>query len=46
METETHLAIAVRLGFVDHERVTVADELVQDVGRLLNGLIRSIKVDV
>ena len=43
METETHLAIAIRLGFVEHERAAVAHDLIQHVGRLLNGLIRALQ---
>jgi four helix bundle protein len=41
-ETETHLVIAVRLGFLPREEAQRAGDLVQEVGRLLNGLINSL----
>lgn len=40
-ETETHLLLAVRLGYVTQVEIAQAWELLQDAGRLLNGLIRS-----
>jgi four helix bundle protein len=41
-ESETHLLIASRLGYITDEAVTPGWALCQDVGRLLNGLIRSL----
>jgi four helix bundle protein len=41
-ETETHLQIASRLGYVQDEAVAAIWALCQEVGRLLNGLIRSL----
>jgi len=41
-EAETHLQIAVRLGYLDRDRAKQVWALFQDVGRLLNGLIRSL----
>ena len=43
MELETQLAIAVRLEYSNREEAIPLWELTQDVGRLLNGLIRSLK---
>ncbi len=40
-ETETHLLIAIRLTCVRKEQVRKAWELAQQVGHMLNGLIRS-----
>ncbi len=42
MEVETHLQIAVRLQYLDREQVKNTWALLQEVGRLLNGLIRSL----
>jgi len=44
-ETETHLQIASRLGYVQDEAVAPIWALCQDVGRLLNGLIRSLTTE-
>ena len=43
LETETHLLIAVRLDYLNRDQVKPIWELLQDVGRLLNGLIRSLE---
>ncbi len=41
-EVKTYVEIAVRLEYVEREQVKDAWALMQEVGRLLNGLIRSI----
>jgi len=42
-ELETHLAIAVRLGFLDRENAMDAWNLSQSVGQMLTKLIRSLE---
>jgi four helix bundle protein len=42
-ETETHLYIAARLGYLDKQKFDEAWDLCQQVGRLLNGLIRHLE---
>src|SRR5207253_2763690 len=42
-ELETHLQIAVRLDYLNREQAKQAWLLLQEVGRLLNGLIRSLE---
>lgn len=44
-EAETQLQIAVRLGYATRDQVGGCWSLLQDVGRLLNGLIRSLRSD-
>lgn len=41
-EAETHLQIAVRLGYIKRDQAKQVWALFQEVGRLLNGLIRSL----
>jgi four helix bundle protein len=43
MEVETHLQIAVRLNYLNPDQAKVAWLLLQEAGRLLNGLIRSLE---
>lgn len=43
METETHLQIAERLGYVDAEKCGQVLEKTGEVGRMLNGLIASLE---
>jgi len=43
MELETHLAIALRLKFIDDDTLRETWGLAQEVGRLLNGLIRALE---
>ncbi|MEX0653143.1 MAG: four helix bundle protein [Phycisphaeraceae bacterium] len=43
MELETHLTIAVRLGYVDREQAAPVWQLAQRVGQMLTQLIRSLK---
>ena len=45
METETHIEVALRLRMIEHNEVQSIHGLIQDVGRLLNGLIRSMGTD-
>src|SRR5438105_292586 len=42
-ETETHLLIAIRLGYLDRGQAKPTWSLLQEVGRLLSGLIRSLE---
>ena len=42
-ETETHLLIAIRLGYLQKEGAEETWRLLQEVGRLLNGLIRALR---
>ena len=42
MEVETHLEIAVRLDYLTRDQITEAREISAEVGRILNGLIRSL----
>ena len=41
-ELETQMEIALRLGYVNEEQIADTQSLSQEVGRLLNGLIRSL----
>jgi four helix bundle protein len=43
MEVETLLQVAVRVGYLDRTQVKAAWARLQEVGRLLNGLIRSLE---
>jgi four helix bundle protein len=43
MELETHLLVAGRLGYVQQEQVGRICEMTGEVGRMLAGLIRSLK---
>lgn len=43
MEVETQVQIAVRLGYVERDTCRQVWQLSQEVGRLLGGLIRSLK---
>jgi four helix bundle protein len=42
-EVETQLLIAIRLGYVEAEACTEAFALAEEVGRLMNGLSRSLE---
>ena len=44
MEVETHLQIAVRLNYLSRDQVKATWTLLQETGRLLNGLIRSLEI--
>ena len=43
MEVETHLQIALQLGFIDGQTLNSHLERSQEVGRMLNGLMRSLR---
>ncbi|HEY1011218.1 MAG TPA: four helix bundle protein [Herpetosiphonaceae bacterium] len=43
METETHLELALRLEYINQSQLASIQRLLQEVGRLLNGLIRSLR---
>ncbi|OYV99766.1 MAG: hypothetical protein B7Z61_14075 [Acidobacteria bacterium 37-71-11] len=43
METETHLELAVRLGFLRQEETEKAAALSREAGRILNGLISALR---
>ncbi len=43
MEVETHLALAARLKFVTREQALQSWRILQDVGKMLNKLIRSLE---
>ncbi|MBM3188245.1 MAG: four helix bundle protein [Chloroflexi bacterium] len=42
-ELETHLQLAVRLGYLTEEGIERTWGLAQEVGRLLNGLLRALR---
>ena len=43
METEAHIRIAIRLGFITQDESKRSLELIQHTGRLISGLISSVK---
>jgi four helix bundle protein len=43
LELDTHLELALRLGYINDGQHFAMQEKVDEVGRLLNGLLRSIK---
>jgi four helix bundle protein len=45
MELDTHLELALRIGYLDAEQHGLIQEDLNEVGRLLNGLMRSISSD-
>lgn len=46
LELDTHLELALRLQYLSKENHRVAQERLWQVGRLLNGLLRSLKLPV
>jgi len=42
MEVETQIELTVRLGYLDREQIRIAWSLAQEVGKLLNSLLRSL----
>ena len=42
-ELETHIALAVRLGFVGREEAAIIWNMAQEVGKMLPGMIRSLQ---
>jgi four helix bundle protein len=43
LEAETHLQIAARLGYVEAEPVNLLLDLASEIGKMLNGLMTSLK---
>jgi four helix bundle protein len=43
LELDTHLEIALRLGYIEQKKYQPVQDQIQEVGRILNGLIRSIE---
>ena len=43
LELETHLEIALRLGYIEEKKYQPVQDQIQEVGRILNGLLRSIE---
>jgi four helix bundle protein len=46
MELETHLELASRLGYLAHEKYGELHGQLHEVGRLVNGLLRSLSADL
>ena len=46
LELETHLELAFRLGYLNTEQQRALEERSHEVGRLLNGLLRSLTPDL
>jgi len=46
MELDTHLELALRIGHLNVEQHTAVKAKLDEVGRLLNGLMRSITSDI
>jgi|SRR6267378_4473720 len=46
MELDTHLELALRVGYINEEQHTVIRAKLDEVGRVLNGLMRSINSDI
>jgi len=43
LELDTHLEIALRLGYIEQKNYQPVQDQIQEVGRILNGLLRSIE---
>ena len=46
MELDTHLELALRVGYLNEEKHTAVRTKFDEVGRVLNGLMRSISSDI
>lgn len=46
MELDTHLELALRVGYINVEQHAAIREKLDEVGRILNGLMRSITSDI
>lgn len=46
LELDTHLEVAFQLGYIDNVQHSNLKEILNEVGRLLNGLIRSISSNI
>ncbi len=42
-ELETHIALAVRLGFAERDEAVVIWDLAQEVGKMMSGMVRSLQ---
>jgi len=43
LELDTHWEIALRLGYIEQKKYQPVQDQIQEVGRILNGLLRSIE---
>ncbi len=46
MELDTHLELALRVGYIDAKLHSTVRTKLDEVGRVLNGLMRSISPDI
>ncbi|HEV7475092.1 MAG TPA: four helix bundle protein [Pyrinomonadaceae bacterium] len=46
MELDTHLELALRVGYLNEDQHTAVRAKLDEVGRILNGLMRSISSDI
>ncbi len=46
MELDTHLELALRVGYLNEDKHTAIRTKLDEVGRILNGLMRSISSDI
>ncbi len=46
LELDTHMELALRLGYINTEQHAAIQEKLDEVGRLLNGLIRSLSSNI
>ena len=46
LEVDTHLELALRLGYLNQGKHSAIQEKVNEVGRLLNGLLRSLSSNI
>lgn len=46
LELDTHLEIALQVGYLSHDQHSILQEKVDEVGRMLNGLLRSINSNI
>lgn len=45
LELDTHIELAYRVGYIDDKQFKELQEKINEVGRILNGLMRSIALD-
>jgi four helix bundle protein len=43
METETHLIVSQKLGYVSQEDLQLMQARIEEIGKMLNGLIQSLR---
>ncbi|HEX8650552.1 MAG TPA: four helix bundle protein [Pyrinomonadaceae bacterium] len=46
LEVDTHMELALRLGYIDKQQHAAIHEKIDEVGRLLNGLLRSLSSNI